>query len=891
MGCFETGALWLMTTLISTFADAFGEIQAECLGNRVQFTLPGSLSLLEVYAVNNTQTVLLTPFLAAQCGYTQKSDPWGNMIVSASLQSCFAEKQGEKKTNVAMQFKLYKFSMLSEKVHEVSKSCSYTMTSREILCETNFMEVSVRNAIPDVKAAPVKQWSIDMPNLKLWRIILFTPEERAFDKETIEQKGYSLNSSPTRLVMRSPYNMAETYAQRIEDIDMMVFKSVVLFRDRWMMTIVESAAVCPTSGASVEGDMIYWRLPLRITPLVSSELEILEVHMGVNGRRLTPNEMASRSYSMTLTESHVVVEIPIGAPDGYFKSHTLKDQYHISYTIEPMLELLWQEGVDKTKYRVLFPITTPLTPWPPQIADKTEPNQKMFDVFLGYFLPDVELLSVTIGSELITVPELMFKGIILQEHSFPNDTKAFSLQIPFSEPHVQIKKVHLDKTTYTLPVVFGFTVLPDHSSFSHSAELETSVTDTVLPKAEGNCHQDHFDIHVAFGSVPTSDLKITLGQTELNEEILQQFEHHSNKTHLTIIVPFLSPVVALESIQLAGIEGRIDVKMYNSLNNWKFNDVSLTCTFLVKLSECFPNGTVTVVLPKLESVQYLPSELSLRDPTCKPYYNEDHFAYFRFDVTSCGTTRKFVEDTMIYENEITWKTDPLPQTSELEPEPVYRFVVSCVYVANATESMIFHAVSHFKEPHADVGKGELSVSLRLSQDMVYKLFYHDGDYPLLKFLKQPLYFEVGMDHSRDSKMAVGLENCWATLTKDKESKPRWDLIVDGCPKGPEQTKIRPVIADDRVNIPDHFKRFEVKMLDFTKTDRSSTDDAATTMRRVFIHCDVLICHTENTADGHCYKQCMNPHNPQQISSSRVRRNSRFSEEDRRHVFVGPILLI
>lgn len=43
--------------------------------------------------------------------------------------------------------------------------------------------------------------------------------------------------------------------------------------------------------------------------------------------------------------------------------------------------------------------------------------------------------------------------------------------------------------------------------------------------------------------------------------------------------------------------------------------------------------------------------------------------------------------------------------------------MSCVYIANATQSMIFHAVSHFKEPYADVGKGELTASLRLSKGM------------------------------------------------------------------------------------------------------------------------------------------------------------------------------
>lgn len=67
------------------------------------------------------------------------------------------------------------------------------------------------------------------------------------------------------------------------------------------------------------GQMISWRFPLHLTPLMSSEVEILEVHMGIDGRRLTSEEMSSRNYGMSFTESHVVVEIPIGAPGGYYK--------------------------------------------------------------------------------------------------------------------------------------------------------------------------------------------------------------------------------------------------------------------------------------------------------------------------------------------------------------------------------------------------------------------------------------------------------------------------------------------------------------------------------------------------------------------------------------------
>lgn len=868
-------------------------IYAECLDNRVQFSIHGSLSArgpLEVYAVNDTQTVLLTPYLAAQCGYTQKSDPWGNAIVSASQQSCFTQNKGDEEFTVAMQFKLYEIPTLSEKVHEVTKSCSHKMTSREILCETNFMEVSVRNAIPD-KTMPTV-----VSNLHLWKIILYTPEEKAFDEEYILKMGYNVYSSPTRLVMRSPYNMAENYMNNVADVDMIVFKSVVLYRDRWMMTIVESSAACPTNGASVMGQLISWRVPLHITPLVSSDVEISEVHLGINGRRLTPAEMASHNYTMTFTDSHIVVQIPIGAPDGYYKSHVQMERYHISYTIEPMMEILWNEGLDKTTYKVLFPITTPLTPWMPQITDNTQAKLKIFDVLLGYFLPDVELWNITFGSELLRVSEVISKGFTLQEHSYPNGTKAFSLQVSFSDPNVQKKNHRPDVTTYMLPLIFGFVILPERSSFLHSVVLEASLSDIVLPIAGGKCEQDSFNIYVKYGSTPDSQLKITLGERELKDKILQQYTHHRNDTHLTVDVPLMSPDVVFESVQLAGVMGRLDVKIQDSLNDWQFKDFSLACPFFVPLLECFSNGTMTVVLPKLESVPDLnPGELSLRDPACKPYYSEEHIAYFHFALNTCGTSRTFVGDTMMYENEVTWKKDePLPKIYEslTQPQKQYRITVSCIYTANATQSVVFHSVSLSKKPQADVGMGELTVQLRLSQDMVYRLFYHDEDYPVLKFLKQPLYFEVGMDHSRDSRMAVVLENCWATLTKERNSKPRWDLIVDGCanPKDPEQTMFHPVMPDDRVHFPDHFKRFEVKTFALTDDGNFDSDEDGTLARQVFVHCDVVICHVEGSADGHCFKQCANPRNPSAGHSNRVRRRSDFTEDELQHVAIGPIIL-
>lgn len=53
------------------------------------------------------------------------------------------------------------------------------------------------------------------------------------------------------------------------------------------------------------------------------------------------------------------------------QSHIQQNRYLLSYTIEPMLELLWTEDAtgENTRYKVLFPITTPLLSLQPQVFD------------------------------------------------------------------------------------------------------------------------------------------------------------------------------------------------------------------------------------------------------------------------------------------------------------------------------------------------------------------------------------------------------------------------------------------------------------------------------------------------------------------------------------------
>ncbi len=71
------------------------------------------------------------------------------------------------------------------------------------------------------------------------------------------------------------------------------------------------------------------------------------------------------------------------------------------------------------------------------------------------------------------------------------------------------------------------------------------------------------------------------------------------------------------------------------------------------------------------------------------------------------------------------------------------------------------------------------VVLPFHPDGSYSNFYVKEDYPVVQYLRSPLFFEVALLQSTDPQIELVLENCWATLKEDRISTPRWDLIVDG----------------------------------------------------------------------------------------------------------------
>ncbi|MGH0173969.1 UNVERIFIED_CONTAM: hypothetical protein FKN15_066731 [Acipenser sinensis] len=563
-------------------------------------------------------------------------------------------------------------AMTSASSYVQSMTCRYSpWVEREILCEINYMEATAADN-------------------SIWKIVFHLPANRKTTMTVAQAmtNGYGINTTPTQILVRAAYNFTESQPQ--------VFPVFYL--------------LVPTP---------------QITPL--------DVQMGVDGRKLDPATIHNRDYKLDVGPQLITVRIPVGADGGYYKSHVLDKTYVISYSIEPMLEHTWQDGPEKTNWTRDCP-------------------------------------------ETLTVPEANLKGYNVQEHVFPNGSKTYTLQVPFEDPNVKQKVTPPDTRTYILPLTYLLNIVPENTPFTHPAVVEAILKDIIPPTVTGYCDGAAFYTMVTYGNMGRNWVPF-VGSRELGGSLLALYKYNANATNFWMTVPYNSVDATYEFF-------RHQKQPYLTLKDIGtmvvVADFSLSCSFPTKMIDCFTNGTMAALAVKVESVPSLsPSQLTLRDPSCRPLQSDATNAVFYFNVNSCGTTRRVSIDTFKTIEEVQHidklATTPLDQSGE----PWLR--VACHYLVNDTKVVQF-LYQNNPAPVVQPGVGDLAVIMQLALDSTYNDFYGARDYPVVKYLRRPLYFGVELLFSRDPQAELFLENCWATYSADRNSSPKWDDIAATKPR-------------------------------------------------------------------------------------------------------------
>uniref|UniRef100_A0ABI8AM22 Zona pellucida glycoprotein 1 n=1 Tax=Felis catus TaxID=9685 RepID=A0ABI8AM22_FELCA len=230
--------------------------------------------------------------------------------------------------------------------------------------------------------------------------------------------------------------------------------------------------------------------------------------------------------------------------------------------------------------------------------------------------------------------------------------------------------------------------------------------------------------------------------------------------------------------------------------------------------QCFRNGHFVLVVSQetalAHGITLANIHVAYAPTSCSPTQDTGSFVVFQFPLTHCGTTVQVVGNQLLYENQLVSDIDVRmgPQGS-ITRDGAFRLHVRCT--VNASDFLPLQA-SIFSPPSPVpvIQSGSLRFQLRIATDETFRFFYEEGDYPIVRLLREPVSVEVRLLDRTDPGLVLLLHQCWATPGVSPFQQPQWPILSEGCPFDGDSYRTRMVASDGAgLSFPSHHQRFTV----------------------------------------------------------------------------------
>ncbi|XP_047452861.1 uncharacterized protein LOC125015204 [Mugil cephalus] len=660
-----------------------GVLHIECRDRYVMIAVKLSFTGPEprFEAVDRTGVHSITGQYAAKCGYSVSVV--NHVELRASYFSCHTDINDDKV------FK-FNFNLIvnvegKEVSYALDKTCSPSLpwSPREVTCETNYMEVSVRSELTCPSGTRIDDWSTLKPVYSAvtsdWQVMFQMAEEQLppMNLSVARRRGYLFDLTEGRLIFRAPYGQPDSYSTEVNGVPVEVVHATVFSRQSWFVIMVDLVTACSMHQGSYDDDgYMTWALP----EALYTNTDDTKISIGLSGELMEQPVAEQIGYAVEKHNATVHISIPYNAEGGYRVSFVADGLYELYIFNLYLAQTLLDE--DRVETVIRFHRTLVTRPLPRTLftENQTVLEEQMFTVYLGDVPEDVELAAVHVNGQELTNASSQYITKVVQ----PNNTHGYTLKVPFDDP-VVIQEFSKEDAAmqHTLDINYTLTVVDGNEPYYHTMSV-MALTDASPPVFDATCSDS--GISFKLDHQPSDYLwAISIGSDELTSELATQrgYIMSNDSQSLLLTVPLYTDGYEYKDITLKGFFGTFEIVVRHRATSEVQTSTVKTCLFTsTELIMCSTDGVMTVVADLTLAVPSggTPARTNLGDKHCGPKEVDGTRALFSFPLNSCGSKVKLGKENVTYQNEIFYHKEYVG-TNEFASEDgaTERVIMQCIY--------------------------------------------------------------------------------------------------------------------------------------------------------------------------------------------------------------------